>query len=67
MLLRWLVQTASVDNVGVLKSVKRTLTVPRGQAVTVMCRNNCGPVQERTPVLFEPVPGMPWLADLEVV
>ena len=62
-----LVQNASIEDMGVLKNGKRNLTVPRGQAVTVPCRINCGSLEERTPMLFEPDPGMPWPADLEVV
>lgn len=62
-----LVQTASVEDVSMLKSGKHNLTVPCGQAVTVMCRINCGPLEKKTPVLFELDPGMPWPADLEVV
>ena len=44
-----LVQNASMEDMGVLKNGKRNLTVPRGQAVTVPCRINCGPLEERTP------------------
>jgi len=51
----------------VLKSDKRNLRVPRGQAVTVPYKINCGPLEERIPVLFEPDPGMSWPADFEVV
>ena len=49
-----LVQNASEEDIGVLKSGKNNLTVPRGQTITVPCRVNCGPLEERTPVLFEP-------------
>ena len=61
-----LVQNASKEDFGVLKSGKNNLTVPRGQTITVPCRVNCGPLEERTPVLFEPAADVTWPADLEV-
>ena len=49
-----LVQSAGVERLCVLRSGKNNLTVPRGQTVAVACRVDCGPLEERTPVLFEP-------------
>ena len=50
-----LVQSAGVERLCVLSSGKSNLTVPYGQTVAVACRVDCGPLEERTPVLFEPV------------
>ena len=50
----------------VLKSSKNNITVPQGQSVMVPCRVNCGPLERRTPVLFEPALDSSWSADLEV-
>ena len=61
-----LVQTASEEDFGVLKSGKNNSTVPRGQTITVLCRVDCGPLEERRLVLFEPVPDATWPADLEI-
>ena len=49
-----LVQRAGVDRLCELKSGRNNVTVPHGQTVEVACRVNCGPVKEKTPVLFEP-------------
>ena len=42
------------------------MTVPRGQTVSVACRVDCGPLDEKTPVLFEPTQEPTWAADLEL-
>ncbi|PFX25321.1 hypothetical protein AWC38_SpisGene10089 [Stylophora pistillata] len=49
-----LVQRTDVERLCVLRSSKNNLTVPRGQTVAVACRVDCGLLEERTPVLFEP-------------
>ena len=42
------------------------MTVARGQTVSVACRVDCGPLDEKTPVLFEPAQEPTWPADLEL-
>ena len=39
--------------------------MPRGQTVAVCCVD-CGPLEERTPVLFEPAQESVWPAELEL-
>lgn len=60
-----LVQSANVESLCVLRSSKN-MTVPRRQTVSVVCRVDCGPLDEKTPVLFEPAQELPWAADLEL-
>ena len=40
--------------------------MPCGQTVAVACRVDCGPLEERTPVLFEPAQESAWPAELEL-
>ncbi len=61
-----LVQTANVESLCALRSGKNNVTVPRGQTVSVACRVDCGPLDEKAPVLFEPAQEPTWLADLEL-
>ena len=61
-----LVQSGGVERLYVLRSGKNNLTVPRGQTVTVACHVDCGPLEERTPVLFEPAQESAWPAELEL-
>ena len=61
-----LVQSAGVERLCVLRSGKDNLTVPREQTVAVACRVDCGPLEERTPVLFEPAQESAWPAELEL-
>ena len=49
-----------------MRSSKNNITVPQGQSVMVPCRVDCGPLERRTPVLFEPAMDPSWSADLEV-
>ena len=49
-----------------LKSGKNNLTDPRRQTVAVACRVDCGPLEERTPVLFEPAQDSVWPDELEL-
>ena len=60
------VQSAGVERLCVLRSGKNNLTVPRGQTVSVNCRVDCGPLEERTPVLFEPAQEPAWPTGLEL-
>ena len=50
----------------VLRSGKNNITVPQGQTVMVPCGVDCGPLERRTPVLFEPTLDATCSADLEV-
>jgi len=50
----------------VLRSSKNNITAPQGQTVKVPCRVDCGPLERRTPVLFEPALVATWPANLEV-
>lgn len=61
-----LVKSAGVERLCVLRSGKDNLTVPREQTVAVACRVDCGPLEERTPVLFEPAQESAWPAELEL-
>ena len=61
-----LVQSAGVESFSVLRSGKNNLTVPCGQTVAVAVRVDCGPLEERTPVLFEPAQESAWPAELEL-
>jgi len=45
---------------------KNNITVPQGQTVMVLCRVDWGPLERRTPVLFEPAIDATRPADLEV-
>ena len=55
------VQSAGVERLCVLRSGKNNLRVSHGQMVSVTCR----PLEERTPVLFEPAQEPAWPAGLE--
>ena len=61
-----LVQSAGVERLCTLRSGKNNLTVPRGKTAAVACRVDCGPLEERTPVLFEPAQESAWPAELEL-
>ena len=61
-----LVQRTGVERLCVLRSGKNNLTDPRGQTVAVACRVDCGPLEERTPVLFEPAQNSAWPDELEL-
>ena len=50
-----------------LKSAKRSMTIPKGEATKIPCRVNTGPVERRTPVLFDLEATAPWHLRLEVV
>ena len=54
------------DYLCVLRSSKNNITVPQGQTVMAPCRVDCGPLERKTPVLFEPALEATWPADLEV-
>ena len=58
-----LVQMTGVERLCVLRSGRNNLTVPRVQTVAVACVN-CGLLEERTPVLFEPAQESAWPAEL---
>ena len=55
-----LVQRTGVERLCVLRSGKNNLTDPRGQTVAVACLVDCGSLEERTPVLFEPAQYSAW-------
>ena len=59
-------QSAGVERLCVLRSDKDNFAVPRGKTVTVACPVDCGPLEERTPVLFEPAQEAAWLDELEL-
>ena len=61
-----LVRTTDVEKLCVVMSGKDNLRVPHGQTVTVSCRVDCGPLEERTPVLFEPTPEPTWPSGLQL-
>ena len=49
-----------------VRTTKRDVTIPKGQTIKIPCRLNTGPVERRTPVLFEPEETTPWPSGLEV-
>ena len=49
-----------------LRSGKNNVLAPAAQTMMVPCHVCCGPLERRTPVLFEPTPDSTWPADLEV-
>lgn len=61
-----LVQKSSTENLCMLRSSKKDVTVPPGQTVRIPCRVDCGPLERKTPVLFEPVQDSIWPVGLEV-
>ena len=38
-----------------MKTEKRTVVIPKGAVIEVTCHANTGPLQHKTPVLFEPL------------
>ena len=60
------VQPPAEEYLCVLRTSKNNITVPQGQSVMVPCRVDCGPLERRTPVLFEPALDPSWPVDLEV-
>ena len=60
------VQRPAEEYLCVLRTSKNNITVPQGQSVMVPCRVDCGPLERRTPVLFEPALDPSWPVDLEV-
>ena len=62
-----LIQTSDTsDELCVIRTPKRNFVVPAGHTVKVSCRANTGPINERTPVLFEPDVLGQWPDGLEV-
>ena len=60
------VRHSAEEYLWVLRSSKNNITVPQGQTVKVPCRVDCGPLERKTPVLFEPALDATWPANLEV-
>ena len=48
------IRRSDCDELCVVKSTKTTCIIPTGQTVLAPCRANTGPIQRKTPVLFEP-------------
>ena len=49
-----------------LKTAKRSMTIPKGEAMKIPCRVNTGPAERRIPILFAPGATAPWPLGLEV-
>ena len=60
------IRSSDCDELCVVKSTKTTCIIPAGQTVPVPCRANTGPIQRKTPVLFEPDELAQWPPGLEV-
>ena len=60
------IRSSDCDELCVVKSTKTTCIIPVGQMVPVPCRANTGPIQRKTPVLFEPDELAQWPPGLEV-
>ena len=60
------VQRPAEEYLCVLRTSKNNITVSQGQSVMVPCRVDCGPLERRAPVLFEPALDPSWPADLDV-
>ena len=61
-----LVNSANHDELCVVKTCKKDVVVPRGQSVKLNCRVNAGPLDKRTPVLFESDENPTWPSGLQV-
>ena len=60
------IQTPSTEELCFVKTIKQDVTIPRKTTVSVKCRANTGPVENRTPVLFEPNSEQSWPSGLEI-
>ena len=54
------------DSLCVVKTLKKDTVIPKGQTVNVTCHANTGPVERRSPVLFEPDEQPNWSSGLTV-
>ena len=54
------------DSLCVVKTSKKDTVIPKGQTVNVTCHGNTGPVERRSPVLFEPDEQPNWSSGLTV-
>jgi hypothetical protein len=61
-----LVNSANHNELCVVKTCKKDDVVPRVQSVKVSCRVNMGPLDKRTPVLFESDENPTWPSGLQV-
>ena len=48
------IRSAEEDDLGIAKTCARDYVVPKGESINIPCRVNHGPIEKRTPVLFEP-------------
>ena len=60
------IRSRDCDELCVVKSTKATCIIPAGQTGQVPCRANTGPIQRKTPVLFEPDELAQWPPGLDV-
>ena len=61
-----LIVEEKTDELCTIKSPKRDVIIPAQRAIKVNCRANTGPVEETTPVFFEPDELGPWPDGLKV-
>ena len=57
---------AERDSLCVVKTTKKDTVIPKGQTVNVTCHANTGPVERRSPVLFELDEQLNWSSGLTV-
>lgn len=60
------IQSTNQTELCSIKTKNQDLVVPKRQSATIKCRANTGPIEKRTPVLFEPDETCPWPSGLEL-
>ena len=59
--------SAEEDDLGITKTcATRDYVIPKGDSINIPCRVNHGPIEKRTPVLFEPDETQPWPTGLVI-
>ena len=60
------IRSTEEDDLGIAKTSARDYVIPKGESINIPCRVNHGPIEKRTPVLFEPDETQPWLTGLVI-
>ena len=60
------VQSSREPDLCAVKTSKKDVLIPKGQAARISCRVNTGPVETKIPVLFEPNEFENWPTGLEI-
>ena len=48
------IRSTEEDDLGIAITCARDYVIPKGESINIPCRVNHGPIEKRTPVLFEP-------------